>query len=110
MALIVLKHRSHGTTFKDNELEAQECERNGWIRVPSVETPLPKREGDDVIEAAEKVIADLDRMTEVAESTVASPLDGGPMTMRERYIQKFGKPPHHRMLPSTIERLVNEPS
>lgn len=36
--MIILKHREHGTHFANEEMEAQECERNGWVRVDKAET------------------------------------------------------------------------
>lgn len=34
--MIILKHIDHGTHFANHEMEAQECERNGWVRVENI--------------------------------------------------------------------------
>lgn len=108
MSLIILKHREHGTHVTGDEMEAQSCEANGWTRVPTFETILPNGEDSIVEITAAKLMAEVETVVNAMEVTVSPPLPPSSPSLNDRYIAKFGKPPHHRMLEATIRRLMDD--
>ncbi len=88
-----MSHPLHGFMDVYIEAEAVENEKNGWVRV------LPKK-----VEDAPSVDTDVDvEIPKFIEEDAGLADD-----LRTRYIAKFGKPPHHRMLPETIADALKE--
>ena len=81
--MIVLTHPVHGIKHAYLEAEAEADEKNGWIRQAEPMQMSPSGTVDD------PVIDEAELRTE--------------LTLEQRYTEKFGKPPHHRMKPETIE-------
>jgi len=76
--IITLTHPKHGTHFAYSEVEAKNCEENGWTRY----IEKPKEKGGDPIFADPKI------------------------PLRDQYEKMFGKKPHHRMLDETIQERI----
>lgn len=81
MVKVFLKHPVHGKKIASLRAEAENDKKYGWIEVTMGEFYGKQEE-------KEQPQADL----------VA------------RYVEKFGKKPHHKMKPETIEAALNDPS
>ncbi len=86
--MIYLTHPGHGTHIAYTSQEVADCLANGWkIREEPKPVPPP------VVEPPK---------------AVSVPIPERPKTWVEKYIEKFGREPHHRMLADTIKRAVEE--
>lgn len=92
--IIVLTHERHGTHIAYSLAEAEECEKNGWMR----------QEKHPVLGNIEPVAAKAVFEPATTEQD-AQPAVAG---LSERYQQKFGKKPHWKMKPETIEAALRE--
>lgn len=91
-----MTHTKHGVTFAVGA-EVAWNQSNGWKIAPSAPPDIPPVAAD-VIESVEP------------DSTIAEP-EHDPLagfTLEERYELKFGKAPHHRMKPESIEAALKE--
>ncbi len=86
--LIALRHEMHGTHIAYTDLEAKECEKNGWERDMALSEALS---GTNTALAPEPFV--------VINKTPS---------LAEQYEAKFGKKPHHKMLPATIQAALDE--
>lgn len=82
MVQVFLKHPVHGKKIASLRAEAENDKKNGWVEVTNGEF-YGKQE-----EKEEKTHGDI----------------------VSRYVEKFGKKPHHKMKPETIEAALNDPS
>ena len=87
--IIALTHPNHGTHIAYSEQEAISCEANGWVRDAKMSDELA---GKPVAQAPERIQEEA----------------GAPLSPQERYIAKFGHPPHHRMKDETIIKQLEE--
>lgn len=78
MPVVYMSHPKHGR-MPCTGIEVENNKRHGW----TVDAEVPK---------------DLSKETPKAPE----------LTLEERYKQKFGKLPHHRMKPETIEAALND--
>ena len=80
--MIYMVHPRHGSMHVYDEQQARINESSGWKRA--------------------------DETAPVA-STMDTVLDTGSVekSLKERYAEKFGKPPHHRMTDETIRKALN---
>jgi hypothetical protein len=85
--MIFMSHPQHGQMHVYSESDAVANEKHGWVR------DIPKQE----IPAVEKP----------SEVNINTDFEDG-HTLFERYENKFGKKPHHRMSQSTIEAKLKE--
>ena len=82
--IIPMKHPLHGTKIAIAEEEAVADEKNGWVRYELAALLIPAQ------------------YKEPAQQPVEKPQFDELSTLREKYREKFGKPPHHKL---GLERL-----
>ena len=87
---IYLVHPGHGTHIAYTSQEVADCLANGW-KLRDEPKSIPTLDPVPVIEAPKP-----------------TPIPERQKTWVEKYIEKFGKEPHHRMLPATIRAAVEE--
>lgn len=97
--IIHMVHPQHGEMNVYLEDEAKANELNGWTRATTIAAPPPQC----VAPPAEPLPAPI--YTEPPMRSDNSILAGD---LRTQYIAKFGRPPHHRMLESSIRAAVME--
>lgn len=100
--MIRMVHPNHGEMHVYDEQQKVLNENRGWKTVPEpsavVAQPPPTREPDleEVMEPPKEAVTETNNAIGISDD------------IRQQYIVKFGKPPHHRMKPESIERAVKE--
>ena len=84
--MIFMSHPQHGYMNVYTEADAVANEKQGWKRETTEKSVKIPEQKVEAVETVEKV----------------SPV------LVEQYFNKFGKKPHHKMLPSTIEAALKE--
>lgn len=100
MSLIALKSEKHGVHIVYNEADAVKHESQGWLR--DMDLTMLMRGVPTKVEATPDPVPD----EIVPDSAFESQDDDA--DLRDRYIAKFGAPPHHRMLKETIRARLEE--
>lgn len=88
--IIYMTHPQHGAMHVYAEAHAVENEKNGWVRATEEKNSCN----------AAYVQVEQTQQTQIEGVSSQSPID--------KYIEKYGQRPHHRMKPETIERMVAE--
>ena len=97
--MIHLSHPLHGQKHAYSELEAAADEKNGWMRkVQPRGTP----------HVTESQVPDTAKALETGDAGVASSHESAALELKDQYIAKFGKKPHWKMKPETIEAALKE--
>ena len=86
MPIIYMKHPVHGSKVAISHLEAEEDEKNGW-EVYNLDTLLTPFEAAPIVEAKKPTLEEVE-------------ID----VLRELYVEKFGKVPHHKKTAETLRK------
>ena len=91
--IIWMGHEKHGFMPCYDVFTVERNKENGWVEVAPPENGKPLR-----MPGIGEPVTTLVRQDEPTASK----------TLAQRYAEKFGKPPHHRMKQETIEKALTE--